>query len=352
MTASIQREETVKRLIGLFVALMLTLGLTAGAVLAQDTGSRLSELGLPRLDITIASDGSVTVPETVAAGPVQVNVTTETEVEGQVFVFSVPEGVSQQDVEAAVSSSEEEEEAPSFIFEWTFVGGLFIAGSSTPSMVVNLTPGQWYIFVEALPAQAEDATPVLEEGATPMAELDSGEGTPVAMSLIHPVMAEAGATTAEMPVVADAVNVNMINFDFDMPSSVPAGQQVWNVTNAGDQPHHMLIMKGPRLFTDDEIMQVIMLDPGSGATPAPDASFTQEEIEQFIEIGGVEIISPGQNVLIDMDLEPGFYIALCFLPDQESGMPHAMMGMVQAFEVVADGTGGATPVVADATPEA
>jgi hypothetical protein len=41
-----------------------------------------------------------------------------------------------------------------------------------------------------------------------------------------------------------------------------------------------------------------------------------------------------------MDLTPGTYIALCFVPDEQTGAPHAAMGMVAIFTV---GEGAATP---------
>jgi len=34
-----------------------------------------------------------------------------------------------------------------------------------------------------------------------------------------------------------------------------------------------------------------------------------------------------------LDLAPGTYIALCFVPEEETGAPHALMGMVQVFTV-------------------
>ena len=41
-----------------------------------------------------------------------------------------------------------------------------------------------------------------------------------------------------------------------------------------------------------------------------------------------------------LDLAPGTYIAVCFVPDEETGVPHALMGMVQVFTVA---EGMATP---------
>lgn len=41
-----------------------------------------------------------------------------------------------------------------------------------------------------------------------------------------------------------------------------------------------------------------------------------------------------------VDLTPGTYVAVCFVIDPETGMPHAMEGMVSLFEV---GGAAATP---------
>ena len=39
-----------------------------------------------------------------------------------------------------------------------------------------------------------------------------------------------------------------------------------------------------------------------------------------------------------IDLEPGTYMALCFLPDVSgSGIPHVMLGMIETFDVGAGG---------------
>jgi len=38
-----------------------------------------------------------------------------------------------------------------------------------------------------------------------------------------------------------------------------------------------------------------------------------------------------------MNLEPGAYVAVCFMPDKEDGAPHALKGMVTVFEVPAEG---------------
>ncbi len=43
--------------------------------------------------------------------------------------------------------------------------------------------------------------------------------------------------------------------------------------------------------------------------------------------------STDTTMWMPLTLEPGTYAGLCFIPDQESGMPHAAMGMYTVFTV-------------------
>jgi hypothetical protein len=47
----------------------------------------------------------------------------------------------------------------------------------------------------------------------------------------------------------------------------------------------------------------------------------------------VEVISPGVRVAVKRALEPGKYLADCFVPSETDGMPHALMGMYKLFVV-------------------
>ena len=49
--------------------------------------------------------------------------------------------------------------------------------------------------------------------------------------------------------------------------------------------------------------------------------------------GGLGWLSPGQTAWTEVDLEPGTYVALCFVFDPATGMPHAAMGMVAVVTV-------------------
>lgn len=50
---------------------------------------------------------------------------------------------------------------------------------------------------------------------------------------------------------------------------------------------------------------------------------------------GVGVLSPQTTTLAQVDLEPGTYGAVCYIPEPNSGMFHLMMGMTDVFEVTA-----------------
>jgi hypothetical protein len=49
--------------------------------------------------------------------------------------------------------------------------------------------------------------------------------------------------------------------------------------------------------------------------------------------GGLSGIMPGAHSFIEVDLPPGDYGLLCFLPDAKDGKPHFEHGMAQQAKV-------------------
>jgi hypothetical protein len=44
-------------------------------------------------------------------------------------------------------------------------------------------------------------------------------------------------------------------------------------------------------------------------------------------------LSAGVDGYMTVDLQPGQYLAICNIPDPQSGLPHSKLGMVRAFTV-------------------
>ena len=118
----------------------------------------------------------------------------------------------------------------------------------------------------------------------------------------------------------------------DLPQRVAPGPQVWAVTTTGEQPHELALLQAPEGTTFDEVMAILATPPD--ATPPPG----ELGFMDLAPVGGVGYLSPGQTAWGVFDLAPGAYVALCFVPDQETGMPHAAMGMVTVFTVEETGT--------------
>jgi hypothetical protein len=54
------------------------------------------------------------------------------------------------------------------------------------------------------------------------------------------------------------------------------------------------------------------------------------------EFAYVHMLSPGSSNFLTLDLTPGAYVALCFIPNYAKGgdgAPHVAHGMMQAFTV-------------------
>ena len=297
------------------------------SVVAQDASpgamgpSKLSQAGLPELRVT-ASGGALQAPAEVAAGTVLVVLDNQMDAFIGFSLIGIPEGSSFEEVmmvlgpppapegspeagaEASPAGGEEEMgPPPPLFFDITWAGGVFAAPGSVGEIAVTLTPGEWVL-----------AGPP-EEGLPPVTLTVTGEAP----------------TPVEVP--ADA-SVTLKNFSFEIPADLAAGQQVWEVTNAGDdpqQPHEMFVTKTPRRLTLEEV-EVLLALPEDELPPEgyPNPA-------EFEDVGGVAPISADQTVYFELNLEPGAYVAVCFMPEKETGEPHAMKGMIVVFEIPEEG---------------
>jgi hypothetical protein len=286
----------------LIVALVCGIALLPGAaVLAQDATPAggtplLSGLGLPELEIIASSKESVIPAETVA-GPQLLSVRNETEGVVVSSITLLPEGVTTDEYLAAVNR----EDIPEWVLDATIAGGFDQDPGRTSSAVIDLAPGTWTIALVS-----EDV-----EIANPVGTLTvTGEQDPTA----------AGAIPAE-------VTIGLGAYVFDIPDTVTAGPQIWRIDNTHATLHHIIVLEVDRIYTGDEIMATI------------EGTFTGSPVSDNFDLMtapapvATSAISEGVSIWIEVDLAPGYYVAMCFLPDPGGEAPHAFMGMVDSFEV-------------------
>ena len=134
-----------------------------------------------------------------------------------------------------------------------------------------------------------------------------------------PKVEEVAEGANEVPVVATKKG-DTYTFEFD--TAVPAGKTAFVLTNEDDEPHFMAIaqVKGPGAL-DKAI--------------AAEAKGDSKGADKFIvneEVGGSDDAAPGEQTIANVELEPGTYGMLCFIPGPD-GKPHAFSGMATEFEV-------------------
>lgn len=312
----------MRRLFALLIAALL-LTANVGGVLAQEatpsaTGpSKLAQAGLPELTVKISASG-LEVPAEIAAGTVLLVVDNQADAPTGVSVLQLPEGTSMEEAmaifgpppaeggtpEAAASPeatpSAEEGGLPPLFFEMTWAGGAFAFPGARGEAAISLTAGDWLVVPDPTSGLAPTTLKVTE------------------------------GTGAAAEITAD-VTVELSNFQFHLPADIKAGDQIWKLTNTGDQPHEMIIMRTPERLTLEQVKTILELPEGAeppAGVPNP---------ADFAQVGGAAPISANVTIDIDLNLEPGAYVAVCFMPDKEKGMPHALEGMVVVFEVPAEG---------------
>ena len=303
------------RRIALLVAFLASVVplLLAPVALAQEATPAATfpaSLALPEVRITI-TDSGFDAPSEVAAGSVLLTVTnasTNAQETADANLVLPPAGTSIDEVAALfgpqmATPTMEEGPAPAWIYQAIWAGGPIVPPGQTVQGVVNLTPGDW-LLVNDSPGAPQQPQPVT-------------------------VTAGAASPTTMTEPAAD-VDVQLQEYAFlGLEQPVPAGPHLWKFTNIGKQPHIMVLFRGPAGITMDQIMTLLQMP--ENATPPPSIPY-QESDFNFNE-PGLGAISAGQTSWLALDLEPGTYIALCFVPDEQTGAPHALMGMVQIFTV-------------------
>lgn len=163
-----------------------------------------------------------------------------------------------------------------------------LGGSSNTTdgrLIVDLKPGQHVIV--SLP----------EDGPPTVAPFSAGDPS------------EASAPAVD-------ISVDLVDFNFAIPSEIESGPKVWQINNKGEQWHEMAIVKLAEGMTIDDVLVMLSSEePPAGPPPFEEVAFWTPS-------------SPGETGYVTWDLPPGEYTVLCFLPDIAGDMSaHAAHGM-------------------------
>ena len=173
-----------------------------------------------------------------------------------------------------------------------FWGGSFAEPGQASTVGIPLTKGNYAVIAAYGEEKKVDVTTTLE--------VTSGEATP--------------APQAE-------VTVEMVDFAFAIPGDLEPGKQTWEFVNTGKQAHHASILRIKEGKTMEDVMSFAETFEGEDPTD---------------EVAHIDLLSPGSSNFVTLDLTPGSYVTLCFVPDYAKGgdgAPHMAHGMMQSFTV-------------------
>ncbi|HEU4563875.1 MAG TPA: hypothetical protein VFS05_04460 [Gemmatimonadaceae bacterium] len=133
------------------------------------------------------------------------------------------------------------------------------------------------------------------------------------------VLPRAGSSATASGRAPQVVTVTARDFAFDVPDTVRAGVTTVRIDNKGAEMHHVQLV---RLDEGKTLADVFATLQQGGPPPA-----------WAVMIGGPNAAVPGAETEATLELTPGRYALLCFIPSPD-GKPHVMKGMSKELVVV------------------
>lgn len=147
---------------------------------------------------------------------------------------------------------------------------------------------------------------------------------PAALFLLA-IIAACGSdpTATPLPTSTPVPQINQVSFTavdygFSGPDSIPAGMTTMTLVNEGEEFHHQQLVRVPPGMTIAELLEAA----GEEGPPPPGVLLA----------GGVSVLSPGISASATVNLVPGNYLMVCFIPNAE-GVPHVALGMAKPLTV-------------------
>lgn len=261
----------------------------------------------PELVMT-AKEYSFAMPATAASGYTRLTMQNDGIEDHHAIFFRINDGATMDDFHAALMSGD----LAAILGVASSFGGVGVGPGGRASVIANLTAGN-YMVVCIVP---------------------DPQGIPhAAHGMIAPLEVTAETNGTDAPATDGSISLVEMTFA-GLPTEVPAGPHTWDVTNNGTQLHEMVVLQLADGLHLGEVMAVLT-NQGAPATPGAEIATPVMAGPPFVVIGGTAPMSPGAVNYIELDLQPGAYVAICYLPDPTHNMmPHFLMGMIAEFAVV------------------
>ncbi|MDQ3809458.1 MAG: hypothetical protein M3336_04130, partial [Chloroflexota bacterium] len=242
-----------------------------------------------------ATDFTYNLPDSIPGGIVTLAMRNAGREEHQAQLLKLNAGVTLEQFLAALGQGETQALA---LVSLAGGPGALNPGPGSEEVTLDLQPGN-YVVVCFIP---------------------SPDGVPhVAKGMLKPLTVTAPPAGAPGAQPTARVTVNLKDFDFETPATLPSGRNPWRVTNSGPQPHEVQVVRlGPGGSANDVLR--FFSAPPSGPPP-------------YQAVGGFQAIDANGSGSLTLDLSAGEYAFYCAVPDPGSGRRHLELGMLKQVRV-------------------
>lgn len=183
-----------------------------------------------------------------------------------------------------------------------------ILPGSNQHVIVNLPVGRYVVLC-------------LEASANGVAHFDKGMYHALTVTHNAPRLADSDDPYwGNRP--AAAGTIVEVDHSIVMPRVMSHSRPMVLQVNVRTQTHELQLQRVPNGTTRAQYLQCLTGPQSQCAVSGPP-----------VDMGGTAALAPGSTQWVELNLRPGTYAAICFVPDIHTGMPHAFMGMVTIFVV-------------------
>lgn len=242
----------------------------------------------------VARDYAYEAPDTVAAGMVSLKLVNKGPELHHIQLFRLTGGKTFADLTAGLKAMKPDSPLP----PWVEV----IPGPNTPvpggeSLITeDLTPGSYAL----------------------LCVIPSADHIPHVMKGMIKELTVVPATGATAAAPAADIRVSMTDYAWDVSPAITAGKHTIRLENLATQDHEMFIVRLEKGKTPADVAQ--WAENPKGPPPG-------------MPLGGTSGMRKGSVAYVPVDLAPGEYALLCFIPDTKDGKPHYVHGMMKQFTV-------------------
>ncbi len=272
---------------------------TGGGETTTTAGARVEaqDLALTAGDFSYDSGGVTSVE----AGLITVSLTNEGAVDHQATVVRLRDGKTTEDLMAMTDPAELAEIIQTF-------GGPngVLPGASVVSTVRVTEPGS-YMVMCFIPDPADG-------------QAHAAKGQILPLEVTEPT----APLPAEVALPDAPETVGLDDYSFDVPAGF-TGEGSVLIENTGAEAHELAAIKVADGATAEDAIAFLTADPAAGPPP--------EGPPPFAGATGVSPMDAGEANVVELDLTPGDWVFICYLPTAGSGAPHFTEGMVQTVTV-------------------